>query len=84
MTLKMQEVLDQIRASLYAVQARLIRGLEATAAPKPKSNWKIGVIKSTVRGLIGAFFLMALVLLGQRVILDLKRYVKNSNSGGSK
>ena len=68
--IKKQEVLDEIRTGLYAVQARFTRGLEAATAPK--SGPKKGVIKSTAGGLAGAFFLMLLVLLGQRVWLSIK------------
>lgn len=74
--IKKQEVLDEIRASLYAVQARFTRGLEATTAPT--SSGKKGMIKTTAGGLAGAFFLMLLVLLGQRAWLS----IKNSQKSG--
>ena len=72
--LKQQEVLDQLRSQLLVVQARFTKGLEANTAP---TSTKKGMIKTTAGGLAGAFFLMLLVLLGQRVWLNVK-------SGGAK
>lgn len=72
--LKQQEVLDQLRSQLMVVQARFTKGLEANTAP---TSTKKGMIKTTAGGLAGAFFLMLLVLLGQRVWLNVK-------SGGAK
>jgi hypothetical protein len=68
--LKKQEVLDEIRASLYAVEARFTRGLEATTAPT--SGGKKGMIKFTAVGLACAFFLMLITLLGLRAWLGIK------------
>ena len=76
--IKKQEVLDEIRASLYTVQARFTRGLEAATAPK--SSGKKGMIKTTAGGLAGAFFLMLLVLLGQRVWVSIKENAKSSGA----
>lgn len=73
--IKKQEPLDRLRANLYAVQARFTRGLEATTAPT--SSGKKGMLKSTAGGLAAAFFLMLMVLLGQRVWANIK-------SGGAK
>ena len=67
---KGQEILDQLHAQLLQVQARFTKGLDANTAPT--SSGKKGLIKSTVGGLAGAFFLMLLVLLGQRVWLSIK------------
>ena len=72
--LKQQEALDQLRSQLLVVQARFTKGLEANTAP---TSTKKGMIKTTAGGLAGAFFLMLLVLLGQRVWLNVK-------SGGAK
>ena len=68
--IKKQEVLDKIRANLFAVQARFTRGLEATTAPT--SSGKKGMIKSMTGGLAAAFFLMLMALLGQRVWSNVK------------
>ena len=76
--IKKQEVLYEIRASLYAIQARFTSGLEATAAPT--SSGKKGMIKPTLGGLAGAFFLMLLVLLGQRIWPSVKSNVKSSGA----
>jgi len=70
-----QEILDQLRTQLLAVQVRFSKGLEANAPPT--ASGKKGLIKSTAGGLAGAFFLMLLVLLGQRVWASVK-------SGGAK
>lgn len=72
--IKKQEVLDRIRSSLYAVQARFTRGLEATTAPT--SGGKKGMIKFTAGGLAAAFFLMLMAMLGQRVWSNLKGSAK--------
>jgi len=71
---KQQEILDQLRSQLLLVQARFTKGLEANTAP---TSIKKGMIKTTAGGLAGAFFLMLLMLLGQRVWLNIK-------SGGAK
>jgi hypothetical protein len=68
---KQQEVLDQIRLQLLMIQARFTKGLEASTAPVVSSGKK-GMIKSTAGGLAGAFFLMLLALLGQRVWNNVK------------
>jgi hypothetical protein len=67
---KQQEILDQIRSQLLLIQARFTKGLEANTAPT--SSGKKGMIKSTAGGLAGAFFLMLLALLGQRVWSNVK------------
>lgn len=74
--IKKQEVLDVIRASLYAVQARFTRGLESNTAPT--SSGKKGMIKSTAGGLAGAFFLMLLVLLSHRMWISIKSGQKSA------
>ena len=68
--IKQQEVLDQLRSQLLLVQARFTKGLEANTAPTAS---KKGMIKTTAGGLAGAFFLMLLVLLGQRVWSSIKK-----------
>ena len=64
------EFLNDLHAQLLAIQVRFTKGLEATTAPT--SNGKKGMIKSTAGGLAAAFFLMLLVLLGQRVWQSIK------------
>jgi hypothetical protein len=72
--IKQQEALDQLRGQLQLVKARFNKGLEGNTSPTAS---KKGMIKSAAGGLAGAFFLMLLVLLGQRVWLNVK-------SGGAK
>ena len=67
--IKQQEILDQLRSQLLMVQARFTKGLEANTAP---TAIKKGMIKATVGGLAGAFFLMLLLLLCQRFLLSIK------------
>ncbi|MBT8523603.1 hypothetical protein G6735_04665 [Polynucleobacter paneuropaeus] len=72
--IKQQEVFDQLRTQLLSVKSRFTKSLDANTAP---TSTKKGMIKTTAGGLAGAFFLMLLVLLGQRVWLNVK-------SGGAK
>ena len=67
---KQHEVLDQIHSQLLMIQTRFTKGLKATLAPT--SSGKKGKIKATAGGLAGGFFLMFLVLLGQRVWVSFK------------
>ena len=60
-----QAFLDDLHAQLLSIQVRYTKGLEANTAPT--SSGKKGMIKATAGGLFAAFFLMLLVLLGQRV-----------------
>jgi len=62
--IKAQAYLDSLRAQLLANQAHFTKGLVANTAPTAS---KKGMLKTTVAGLFAAFFLMLLVLLGQRV-----------------
>ena len=64
------EFLDNLHAQLSVIQARFTKGLEANTPPT--SSGKKGMIKLTVGGLGAAFFLMLLVLLGQRVWQSIK------------
>ena len=64
-----QELLDQLHSQLLAIQVRFTRGLEANTA---QTASKKGMIKSTAGGLVAAFFLMLLALLGQRVWVSIK------------
>jgi hypothetical protein len=64
-----REFLDQLHAQLLAIQVRFTKGLEANTAP---SASKKGIIKTTAGGFAAAFFLMLLVLLGQRVCKTVK------------
>jgi hypothetical protein len=72
---KQQEILDQIRSQLLMIQARFTKGLEANTAPT--SSGKKGMLKSAIGGLAGGFFLVLLLLLGQRLWTSIK-------SGGAK
>ena len=64
------EFLNELHVQLLSIQVRFTKGLEANTAPT--SNVKKGMIKSTAGGLAAAFFLMLLVLLGQRVWQSIK------------
>jgi len=66
---------DGLRSTLIGMNVRFTRSFEMNTAPT--SGGKKGMIKTTAGGLAGAFFLMLLVLLGQRVWLNIK-------SGGTK
>ncbi|OWS70685.1 hypothetical protein [Polynucleobacter campilacus] len=74
--IKQQEVLDQLRTQLLSVKSRFTKSLDANTAP---TSSKKGMIKTTAGGLAGAFFLMLLVLLGQRVWEGIKDTQKGSN-----
>jgi hypothetical protein len=67
--IKQQEVFDQLRTQLLVVKSRFAKSLDANTAPTVS---KQGMIKSTAGGLAGAFFLMLLVLLGQRIWANIK------------
>lgn len=71
---KSQVFLDDLRSSLLANSVRFSKGFEMNTSPNAV---KKGMIKTTVTGLFAAFFLMLLVLLGQRVWINVK-------SGGTK
>jgi hypothetical protein len=60
---------DGLRSSLLANDVRFSKGFEMNTAPTAS---KKGMIKTTAGGLAGAFFLMLLVLLGQRVWASIK------------
>lgn len=70
-----QEFLDKLHAQLLAIQVRFTKGLEANTAPT--SSGKKGMIKAIVGGFAAALFLMLIVLLGQKVWVNVK-------SGGTK
>ena len=61
---------DGLRSTLLANDVRFSKGFEMNTAPT--SSGKKGMIKTTAGGLAGAFFLMLLVLLGQRVWASIK------------
>jgi hypothetical protein len=73
--LKSLVFVDNLRSSLIAVDVRFSKGFEMNTAPT--SSGKKGMIKSIAGGLAAAFFLMLMVLLGQKVWLNIK-------SGGAK
>jgi len=66
-----QEFLDQLHSQLLGIQVRFSKGLEANTAP---TATKKGMIKTTAGGLFAAFFLMLLVLLGQKVRVNVKSF----------
>jgi hypothetical protein len=66
---KQQEAVDQLRGQLQLVKGRFTKGLEGYTSPTAS---KKGMIKSAAGGLAGAFFLMLLVLLGQKVWVSIK------------
>jgi hypothetical protein len=68
---RQQEVLDQLHAQLSQIKARFTMGLEGNTTPTVSG--KKGMVKSTVGGLAGLFFLTLFVLLGQRVWLSIQR-----------
>ena len=67
--IKAQAYLDGLRAQLLANQVHFTKGLVANTAPTAA---KKGMLKATAGGLFAAFFLMLLVLLGQRVWVNVK------------
>jgi len=60
---------DGLRSTLLANDVRFSKGFEMNTAPTAS---KKGMIKATAGGLAAAFFLMLLVLLGQRVWASIK------------
>jgi len=58
------EILDRIHATLIQYSARFNKGWESTTIPNAS---KTGMTKLTAAGLFGAFFLMLITLLAQRV-----------------
>ena len=60
---------DDLRSKLLANDVRFSKGFEMNTAPTAS---KKGMIKSTAGGLVAAFFLMLLALLGQRVWVSIK------------
>ena len=66
---KSQAFVDSLRSTLIEINTRFTNGFEMNTAP---TAIKKGMIKTTAGGLAGAFFLMLLVLLGQRVWTHIK------------
>ena len=60
---------DDLRSTLLANDVRFSKGFEMNTAPTAS---KKGMIKATAGGLVAAFFLMLLLLLGQRVWTHIK------------
>lgn len=58
------EILDKVHATLSQYSARFNKGWESTTIPTAS---KTGMAKFTAAGLVGAFFLMLMALLAQRV-----------------
>jgi hypothetical protein len=75
--IKQQEAFDQLRTQLLSVKSRFTKSLNSNTAP---ISSKKGMIKTTARSLAGAFFLMLLVLLGQRVWVSIKENAKSSGA----
>jgi len=67
--LRVVSYLDNLRATLLATQNQYSARLEQNA---PATATKQGMLKPAAGGLVGAFFLMLLVLLGQRVWASVK------------
>lgn len=67
---RQQDILDQIHSQLLIIQARFTKGLESNSAPT--SSGKKGMIKSIGSGLAGGFSLALLLLLGQRMLHNVK------------
>ena len=72
--IKQREIFDQLRTQLLSVKSRFTKSLDANTAP---TVTKKGMIKTTAGGLVSAFFLMLMALLGQRAWTSIK-------SGGMK
>ena len=66
---KSQAFVDSLRSTLISMNVRFTKGFEMNTAP---TAIKKGMIKTTAGGLAGAFFLMLLLLLGQRVWTHIK------------
>ncbi len=73
---KQREILNELHAQLLSVQVRFTNGLEANIAPTSKKTGSM--IKSAAGGLAAAFFLVLLVLIGQKVWLNIKGNVVRS------
>ena len=73
---KQREILNELHAQLLLVQVRFTNGLEANIAPTSKKTGSM--IKSAAGGLAAAFFLVLLVLIGQKVWLNIKGNVVRS------
>ena len=64
------DFLDSLKAQLLNIQVRFTRGLEANTMPI--SSGKKDMIKAAAGGLVAAFFLMLMFLLGQKVWENMK------------
>jgi hypothetical protein len=73
--LKQQAIFDQLRSQLLSIKSQFTKSLEANTAP---TSIKKGIIKTTAGGLAGTFFLMLLVLIGQRAWVSIKENRKSS------
>jgi hypothetical protein len=67
---KNRQALDQLRSQLLTIEARFTKGLEANTSPVTK---KTGMLKATAGGLAGLAFLMLVILLGRKVLSNLKK-----------
>jgi hypothetical protein len=68
--IKNRQVLDKLRSQLLTIEARFTKGLSANTAPVTK---KTGMLKATASGLAGAVLLMFIILLGRKVLRNLKK-----------
>jgi hypothetical protein len=64
-----QEFFDNLHFQLITIQTRFTKGLEANTAPTASQK---GMIKAAAGGLAATFFVMLMVLLGQRVLQQVK------------
>lgn len=69
-----EQFLNDLHGRLLEIQVRFTKGLEANTAPS--ASGKKGALKASVGGLTAAFFIMLLLLLGQKVWINEKSGVK--------
>jgi hypothetical protein len=68
--IKNRQALDQLRSQLLTIETRFTKGLDVNTAPVTK---KTGMLKATAGGLAGFGFLMLVILLGRKVLRNLKK-----------
>lgn len=67
--LKGRLALDRLRSNLLTIEARFVKGLEASTSPVAK---KTGMLKSTAAGISMTGFLVLAFLLGRKLLRNLK------------
>jgi len=68
--IKNRQALDQLRSQLLTIETRFTKGLEANTAPVTK---KTGMLKATAGGIASLGFIMLVLLLGRKVLRNLKK-----------